>query len=329
MTLGDMADFVCGKVRQSDTEAVSRCKGFLRRRYHLIYGEELWKDSLFGMAFTFSVSASVAADLFGPNYFSFQAGIWHLPSGVDKVLGVRSTDHEVPVSDHFQFYNTTPDQFADSGDPVKFFQEGPVVADLRGALSGVESSGVQFSSTAPDNQAVRWRYIDLSGEVVETNGTLPAAGGYSNGFSPQVILSASKAATSAGVTLVLDGETVASAGASALVFPRYPRIRLLPIPSADVSLRALVKLKPQELTDDNDEPQINGIENCLMAFAQHDMLQRARQYGKAQAVVGEAVELLGQLKRVAVVQEAVRQQIVPQVTEVSGDVEEWSGKNYW
>ena len=39
------------------------------------------------------------------------------------------------------------------------------------------------------------------------------------------------------------------------------------MPTADVELAALVKVKPGQLVDAADEPALRGVENCLMSFA--------------------------------------------------------------
>lgn len=330
MTLSEMASLVCGKVRQSDAASVARCKEYLRQRYLMIAAEELWNDLIARLEFTFNVTETVAGNLFGPNLFGRSAGIWHLPAGVDRVLSVRTSDGGLPVVDRFQMFSTTLDQFAETGEAVQFEAEGAVVADLRGLLDTVEAQGVVLLSDAADaGQVVRIRYMDLDGEVQTLAATLDAGGGYSNTFYPQVIFSASKQATSAAVSIVLDGSTVGAAEASATAWKKFPRLRLFPIPTADTALKALVKLKAQEMTDDGDEPQIRGIENCLMSFAQADMLQRARAYAKAEAVVGEGSALLKQLKTVAVAQEANLNRILPFVGEVPGEMTNMGGKGYW
>ena len=67
----------------------------------------------------------------------------------------------------------------------------------------------------------------------------------------------------------------------------YARIKPVPVPADAGSLYVLGKLKWIALGD-SDSPCIRGIDNALLAFAEGDMLERARQYGKAQVKQGEA-----------------------------------------
>ena len=332
MTLLEMADYVCGKVRRTDAASVTRCKGYLARRYEMICAEELWKDLIYRLEFTYNMTTTQADDLFGPNMQSRDVGIWHLPAVVDKVLAVRSATSPLAVDDPLQMLRSTLDEFGESGDPVKFYMEGAVVADLRGALDDVLAGSVVMTGLDADaSTAIRVRYLDLNGEMQTLDDTLDP-GGAGDPFYPSVIVSASKATTTGPLGLYLSqtGDTLSTAPAASTQFPRLPRLRLVPAPTEDLALKVLVKLKAQSMTDANDEPQINGIENCLMAFAQADMLQHERQYGKAQAVVGEGTALLRQLKTSAVAQEACLQRIVPIVGETPG---EWDsstgGKGFW
>lgn len=320
MTLGDMAAFVCAKVRQQDATALTRCKDFIRQRYEMIWNDQLWKDSLFRHEFNFDMESILSFQVPFGNLYCRDVGIWQMPPTVDKVLALRRPEQGIAVNDPYRLYRETIDAFAEIGEAQAFHVLGPVVQDFSGALSAVESEGVQVSSAADDSGPIRIRYIDLQGEERILNGTLPAAGGYSNEFLPQVILSITKNATAADVTLNLDSETVLTIASTETAAKKHVRIRLMPMPEASVVLAALVKIKPQRLSDDSDEPAIRGADNCLMAFAQGDMLQRSRQYGKAQLVAQEAVGLLDQLKRIEVVQEAQTQQIIPEVSEPSGSI---------
>lgn len=329
MTLGDMAALVCAKVRQSDAMALLRCKQFLRQRYEMIWNEEMWTDSLFRLEFSFDMSTTaVASDLPFANFFSRDVGIWHLPPTVDRILALRKTDQGVGVADNFRFYRDTLDAFAQTGAPVAFSVEGAVVADLRGKLTTVEAEGVVLNSPGGDSgAAIRIAYLDFDGEEqILTSSNVDA--GYSNTFYPQVILSASKTATNNSIAFALDGDQIAVMTAAALVAKRCPRIQLLPMPTDTTEFKALVKRKPLRLSDDNDEPAIRGVDNCLMEYAQADMYERGRQLGKAALKRADADKLLGQLKKIEVAQEANHCQIVPDVSEPSGLIGYYHTKGY-
>lgn len=329
MTLDEMAQMVCGKVRQSDAAALVKCKTYLRQRYKMIAQSELWKDLIFALPFTFDMTAETSGELFGPNWFSRDAGVWHLPSSVDLVLGLRSSDVGLDVADNYQFFKTTLDEFEETGDPVKFYVEQRVVADLRGKMAEIEVDGVTLANGAPDNQAYKVRYIDLDGEQQDFVGNFVAAGGESATFFPQMILSATRMEGQQSAYFATGGSEIALAAGPRTAWKTYPTVRLVPRPTGDVALRALVKRKCIELESDSDAPEINGVDNALMAFAQVDMYERARQLGKAQVKGQEALALLQQLKTVAVAQESHRMQIVPYVGQVAGEVSDMEGKGVW
>jgi hypothetical protein len=105
---------------------------------------------------------------------------------------------------------------------------------------------------------------------------------------------------------------VVTFAAAATAAAKRQRVRLIEIPSVELTLRVLGKLAAPAFLDDLDTPGISGSENYLLAFAQADMLERERQYGKADGKMKEAAVLLEQLKRVEVAQQSHNQRIIPQ-----------------
>src|SRR4030095_15924635 len=69
------------------------------------------------------------------------------------------------------------------------------------------------------------------------------------------------------------------------------RIRLYPIPAVDQELLIIGKRTLPELTQDSSVPIIRGLEEVLTAYAEADMLDYNRQYGKAQSKFAEAEKL--------------------------------------
>lgn len=332
MTLGDMAALVCAKVRQSDATALLRCKQFLRQRYEMIWNEEMWTDSLFRLEFSFDMSSTaVAADLPFANFFSRDVGIWHLPPTVDRILALRKTDQGVGVADNFRFYRDTLDAFAQTGAPVAFTTEGAAFADLRGKLAEITAAvgvTIRFVDNAADSNATaRLVYLDMDGEE-QVLDVVQSTIGQIDDIIPQVILSISKSQSQSDFEISLAGDVIFTLSPATTVGKRYPRIQLLPMPTETTEFKALVKRKPLRLSDDNDEPAIRGVDNCLMEYAQADMYERSRQLGKAALKRADADKLLGQLKKIEVAQEANHCQIVPDVSEPSGLIGYYHTKGY-
>lgn len=67
----------------------------------------------------------------------------------------------------------------------------------------------------------------------------------------------------------------------------YCRFKPVPTPDAAGTLYVLGKLKWVALGD-SDSPCLRGVDNALLAYAEGDMLERARQYAKAQSKYAEA-----------------------------------------
>ena len=65
------------------------------------------------------------------------------------------------------------------------------------------------------------------------------------------------------------------------------RLKPVPVPKTAGNVFVLGKLNWVALAD-TDTPALNGIDNALLAFAEGDMLERSRQYGKAQIKYQEA-----------------------------------------
>jgi len=106
------------------------------------------------------------------------------------------------------------------------------------------------------------------------------------------------------------------------------RVRLVNIPDKDLTVRVLGKRTAPQLTSDQDQPGLTGSENCLLALAQGDMLERERHYAKADAKYKEGQLLLQQLKTVEMVQQAHSQRIVPETGYGDEDLSTLSGFSF-
>lgn len=94
-------------------------------------------------------------------------------------------------------------------------------------------------------------------------------------------------------------------------------VSLYPIPAVTTALYIVGKRAMLPLTSDGDSPVLRNLDNCLMAFAQADMLQRQRQYAKAKELVEEGAALLEAAKKVELEQAALPRRT--KTTSVTGD----------
>lgn len=317
-----MADFVCAKCRQTDETSIARCKEFLSKRYELIYNDSLWRDSLYLFPFTFVPEYRESSDR--PESWD---SIWMMPSVVDKVVALRMSTQEIEPSGQEILMRGSLDAFTQIGDPVTFATMAPCVALLPAAYDfhDVEIIG------GDSGQTWTMHVINADGNRTKYSDTFPQ-GNTAILEDARVVERVSKQASSAVATLTTDStdRTLAECAATATAFPVRLPIRLIPGPTDDVALTALVKKKHIALEDDGDSPELRNIDNALLAFAQGDMWERARQLGKAQAKFTEAVALMGQLRSMHVWQEQTQVRLVPEVDTPAGSVGDGiHGKSYW
>lgn len=397
MNVLELANFICGKVNESELEDVAQCKGFLRQRFDMLWRDQLWKDSLVEYAQTLSPTGYTPASNWLPT-----RGILLLPPIIDRVLAVRTNQRKLNVQRAEFYYRIDYDAFAKTGQASDFlvlpqcvwdFETAQAIYAARYAQADnaaqittdlIDSDGIGVSRyrtmlTAASQLIASSQRIDSftklastgnvalsasgTGEViggVQYNAPLVDGGNYKKTITGLVVgqqyifilgnaLSLARIVgdlapenytvdstfIAGGTTYVLTGPPWYADPAAApplnitstLNGSGYPiitlgptetnakhrqRIRLLQIPTDSPVVRVLGKRTPPSFTEDLDEPGLSGIENCLIAFAQGDMLQRARQYAKAQAMFQEATLLLQQLKSVEVVQQAHHSRIVPE-----------------
>lgn len=324
MTLAEMSDFVCHKVRQTDAEAISQCKGFIKRRYELVYAEALWRDAMH--VFTFEAGPD-AASMPRPNLTDMQAaGIVYFPVMVSRLVALRSDKAAMRPEDEGNLYRMTEDAYESSGEPAAFMLLPPVVAaSLVTPIAfycSVEDSGdvgVEINGTLVLEDGTR---CDFKPDLT-SKGVFPKEDPYDVtliSLGATIIERITKPVTVGSIYLCnANGKTIYAVGkAEDTKFERHFGCRILPQPQELRTFRALVKKKPMPLVDD-DEPELRDVTNALLAFAQGDMLERGRQYGKAATKYQEALTLVDQLKRIAVWQESCSQQITPDVAVQSGE----------
>lgn len=275
MNLSDMANFVAARTGSSDEASITRAKEFIRARYQMIYDSHLWEDS--------------------KAFFSMETDdpVLTLPNWCDRVLEVRFENTEtnrlirLDAVQKESLFMVNAEIFDLAGDPLTFSPLPPVA-----------------THTSPEGQTLKV-WSDSGDDAVEVR-----IRGYHNGLeSAETITLAGE--TVIGSTNIYDDvmqfskpETVGNVhltGANdeelQILLPterqrRHVRIQLHPDTWSEFGLLVMAKRTFVPLEHDYDVPVLSGVENALVAYATADMLERQRQFGKAQVKVGEASALV-------------------------------------
>lgn len=326
MNLVTMANYVCGKLRLTDATAVARCKNYIAQRYEMIYADQLWKDSLFAFDFVWNYDGTDSYSYPpGNSQLLTQAGYFLLPQSVERLVALRTAANGLACRPFEFYFRNDFDAFLNEGTPFDFVLLPPVIAMTIPTTDGASVVTPTITITNPEGSdgvgvTFHIEYNDFYGnrrvtdlnvqglnpvQIIPTEETESAMGTMSE------LLSISRPTTVGYSTIDgLEGGSIRIMSTQTTLQPRV-RIRLAQRPSKNTNMRALIKQKCQTLASDYDVPILRGVTNCLLAFAQADMLQFDHQYGKSQVLAQEGMGLLDQLKKQAVLQELNSVQLSP------------------
>lgn len=317
MNLAALADIVCETVRKPDSDSLTACKTYLKRRDQMLWDGNLWRDSLF----TFTQALTPATDT-----LLAAKGIVLLPASIDRVLALRQSSGPLPVQNLERFFMDTLDGFAQTGTPVEFSLLSPVLYQFATA----QAVTMEGASGTPDT-STQVRYLDADGVPQNTTAqpsTTPASVG-----TVSELLGVEKAAGAGAVTFKdASSNTILTVAASTTSATPRQRLQLLPVPTAALTIRALVKQRYVPLVSDYEEPRLRQAENVLIAYATGDMLRRSNKFGMANEAYAEGAAMLAKLENIEFFQQAQRMQLVPEIegNGFGSDVNFAGGtKGYW
>lgn len=306
MNLAAIADHVCTKIGKTDTESVAACKSYIRQRHEMIYDAGLWKDTV-GTDFTASVEAE-ATEVILPWECARPLVCWK--SGSNLGIDVMSLVGAAIVS---------PASLSTVGGSLRFAEIDSVgwAYDLG---DGSRLSFINSGSSDVDVNITGTRNLDLPGlttpdDTASETVTVPAGGAAELTTITWTSISRMTKAQSAVPLLVAQTAVIPE---PLWVWPgdveeaSWARLRLINPQAEAFTLAIIGKKRFRQMNLDTDAPMIRGIDNALIAFATADMLERGRQFGKAQAKVAEATQLVQLAKDVERGQAASSEQIIPE-----------------
>lgn len=343
MTLAEIAQLACDKVRKNSPEALALAARFTRARYQQLFNDHLWRDSLSVYAFVLDPEGDSESPT-GLNAVLTDlaiAGIYLLPPSVQRVLAVRSAAIDaVPWTsgsrttaapnlawqghDLSRYWLSSYDAFAAAGTAAEFVARGAVVS-----LS-LSNDTVTLSSNAGDDagQTVQVEWTDsLRNERTTSTLTLTTANTPITLGNAREILSVSHAALAGTLTLAIGSDTIATvppgATAGALRIP----LELFPKPTTTSAFRVLAKRTPLPLTGDNDQPDVRGLDRPLLEYVTGDLREWMGQVATAQVSVRAGNAALAQLLATELIARPDNPCIVPEngFWDVSVTGHQWRG----
>lgn len=295
MIYDDIVSLVCSKVGQTDADSVAICGQFLTSRAETIWDSQPWRDSLM----------TCAVQL--PNLPGWPSCPFLLmPLGMGRVIKVRFDPRSTLDSwETAMTFDIGADAFDQVGVPVSFSQLAPVVAQIAGTGSGTtgQNDTVQINTTV---QADNGMTFDITMELADGTIAVSTGNTFFDTTNPPTngtfILSFNKAVTqgqiqflsNAGTATLISPYLSSTSGylpASSTFVPTCQRIRLQPAPTGAGSVLVHGKRAFPGFAS-GQQYALPNLDNALQDFCQSDMLERDRQYAKAQAKIQSANSLV-------------------------------------
>lgn len=303
MNLAAFASFICTKINQTDPEDVAACKMFLSKNFDVIWAEALWKDSLFEYTQTVASTGYTVTSTWLPT-----KQVLILPKQISHVVAVRTDTRKLDLESSERLYRMDADSFTQQGSSTQY-------RDLSKAAWEFDTPQTVLVLSTPANQGATG-LLDYTSSDQVTQGRVSLDLGTASTQIANVsrVDAFTKPATS-GLVLLAVGpsltvfQTIPATGTAS---PKLCRVQLLGKVADNTVIRVLGKIDSPSFDVDTDEPALTGVDNALISFTQADMLQRERQYAKAQLCQQQGIAFLQQLKRVQTTQQAFNKRFIPQ-----------------
>ena len=115
MTLAELANLICTKLGQIETEDLDACKTFLKTRFKMIWDDQLWKDSVFEYTQTLLSTGYANNSTWLPT-----KQVLLCPPVFARIMAVRTDLQKVNVTQSDTLYRSDFDVFQNSGVALQF-----------------------------------------------------------------------------------------------------------------------------------------------------------------------------------------------------------------
>ena len=315
MTISDLSNYATQTVGDIDADSVAYAKQAARLRYQILYGAHLWQESIQDYSFTLADTDTFWLPL------DAELIVWVVPF-INNVkyskLAYRERDWietHAAIGPYFTNYGPIPCYFyrapnvaLPSANPGAIILSVLDTTPVTIYLAGTDSSGNQVSESL------------LASTSLPGTPAMPVS---KNTYSKLLTLSKSVSTNPVTVTAA-DGTTAQmSPGQTELVFTQGV---MWPPLQGSATFYIGAKLRADRLENDMSVPRVSRLWNILLSYTVAELLKRQRQWGKAQAMSQEALQLIEAAVKEEKNQASFRQQVVPQVYD--GNFFPWGSAQY-
>jgi hypothetical protein len=307
MTLDDYVDVICMKMHRTDEPSRDEARTYVRARYQTIYESTCWRDL-----------QKIGAVPLGGGQETI------LPHIVGNVIACRwSTSMTLKNDSLWTVLQIDPTRFDSTGEPVSFSIIAPsgVRATPGGAL-------LHMSTTDSSPDFAVSVYGSYQGEERTESISITGSGIVDSIYQYDEVFSLSKADILHNLS-VSRGDT-----GDQILFLKaheteriHQRVSFHSTATNTATGLVLYKRAFRPLINGSDSPDpIGGLESALSAFAEADMYQASRQFGKKDNKLQEAVMYVAAMVDLEKNQSANLIRIIPDISVTSGEIEnskEW------
>jgi len=302
-------------VGDTDSDTVAFAKQATRLRYALWYGTHCWQESIQDFSLTIADTDTFWLPI------DCELIVWVVP----MINGVKYSRLAYRERDWIEQNAAIGPYFTNYGPIPCYFYRGPNTA-----LPTLNAGALTFSvlDTSPINIYVAGK--DASGKAIseKLSASTAVAGTPSQPVSNNtyaIVSTLSKSASAYPVSVTAaDGTTATlSATQTGLVFTQG---RLWPPLVGSATFYVGAKLRADLLDDDLSVPRVSRLWNALVSATTAALLERQRQFAKAQAKIQEAQQIMQAAVNEEKNQASFRQQVVP--VQYDGNFFPWGSAQY-
>lgn len=193
---------------------------------------------------------------------------------------------------------------------VQYYVSGPSGAARQAKVMLGYRLSFRSSSSGDTSVKIYLRGLDISGVDDREELTLSGTSIVSSTRHLAEVVSLSKDET-AGAVIVDDAQGYSFKLSPKQRESRFTRVELTQAPTEIKDMGVVFKKRVRDLLSDGDAPQVNSIEQALMAYALGDLYTKQRQLNKAQLKYQEASALLEVVRHREMIQQTRHVVMVP------------------